>query len=413
MDLVRKPPLLLLLAIGLFLSACSPAALTPASPVAATPTQAPTEAAVARCTVESSIRPTAGPTELALYPPPSPADWTLGPDTAGVTVLEYADFQCLLCSQIAPILSQLQADSPQDLRLVYRHYPLAQHDKALLSAQAAEAAGLQGKFWEMHDAIYAEQQTWTAQTPAEFETWLAGQSAALGLDKTRFTTDLHSDDTVQKVKTAQAEAQRAGLVGTPSLVINGRPYSGPPDAQSLSAIVRLILLEKHQFTSCPAMSIDPRKDYLATVKTERGDVVIQLYADQAPMAVNSFIFLARSGWYDGVMFHRVLPDFIAQAGDPTGTGYGGPGYAFENEISPSLKFDRAGVVAMANAGPDSNGSQFFISYQSAPKLDGIYTIFGQVIQGMDVVQKLTPRNPDDSANLPPGDKILSIRIEEK
>jgi cyclophilin family peptidyl-prolyl cis-trans isomerase len=330
-----------------------------------------------------------------------------------VTILEYADFQCSLCSQISPVLNQLQADFPQDLRLVYRHYLLSQHDKAGLSAQAAEAAGLQGKFWEMHDRIYAEQHSWTTLTPADFEAWLAEQATSLGLDKTRFMADLHSNEIVQKVKAAQAEAQHAGLGGTPSLMINGRPYSGPPDSQSLSAIIRLLQLEKHQFTSCPAMTIDPHKGYLATLKTEKGDVVIQLYADQAPMAVNSFIFLARSGWYDGVMFHRVLPDFVAQAGDPTGTGYGGPGYAFENEISPTLKFDRAGVVAMANAGPDSNGSQFFITYQPAPKLDGAYTIFGQVIQGMDVVQKLTPRNPDDTAILPPGDKILSIRIEEK
>lgn len=410
---MHKPPILLLIAAGLLLSACSPAAQAPVIQPTATPTAAPTQLTPARCTVESSLRPTAGPTELALYPPPGSADWTLGPSTAAVTILEYADFQCPLCSQISPILSKLQAAFSQDVRLVYRHYPLSQHDKAMLGAQAAEAAGLQNKFWEMHDAIYADQQNWAALTPAGFEDWLAGQATPLGLDQTRFIHDLQSKDIVQKVKAAQAEAQRAGLGGTPSLVINGRPYSGPPDAQSLNAIVRLILLEKRQYSACPALTIDPHKDYLAIVKTEKGDFAIQLYADQAPMAVNSFIFLARNGWFDGVTFHRVLPDFVAQAGDPTGTGYGGPGYAFGNEISTKLKFDRAGVVAMANAGPDSNGSQFFITYQSAPKLDGAYTIFGQVIQGMDVVQKLAPRNPDDGANLPPGDQIRSIRIEEK
>jgi cyclophilin family peptidyl-prolyl cis-trans isomerase len=129
--------------------------------------------------------------------------------------------------------------------------------------------------------------------------------------------------------------------------------------------------------------------------------------------VNSFIFLAKNNWFDGVTFHRVLPDFVAQAGDPTGSGFGGPGYAFDNEIDPTLTFDRAGILAMANAGPGSNGSQFFITYTAVPRLDGDYTIFGQVASGMEVVSNLTPRNPAESMDLPPGDKILDVEIIEK
>jgi cyclophilin family peptidyl-prolyl cis-trans isomerase len=131
------------------------------------------------------------------------------------------------------------------------------------------------------------------------------------------------------------------------------------------------------------------------------------------MAVNNFVFLARSGWFDGITFHRVLPDFIAQAGDPTATGFGGPGYTFGNEVSPDLMFDRAGLLAMANAGPDSNGSQFFITFAPAPHLDGGYTIFGEVIEGMTVVQSLTPRDPSRSMDLPPGDVIQAVIIEER
>ncbi|HEX9013543.1 MAG TPA: peptidylprolyl isomerase [Anaerolineaceae bacterium] len=161
------------------------------------------------------------------------------------------------------------------------------------------------------------------------------------------------------------------------------------------------------------MTIDTHKQYTATLKTEKGDIVIQLYADKTPTTVNNFIFLAKQGWYDNVTFHRVLSGYIAQTGDPSATGYGTPGYFFANEIDPSLKYDSPGVVGMANAGADSNGSQFFITYAAEPKLDGKYTIFGKVIQGMDVVQKLTPRDPSQANNLPPGDKILSVTIEEK
>jgi len=161
------------------------------------------------------------------------------------------------------------------------------------------------------------------------------------------------------------------------------------------------------------MEIDPAKQYFATLHTEKGDITIQLYADKAPMAVNSFIFLARQGWFDGVTFHRVLPGFVAQAGDPSGSGLGGPGYIFDNEISEDLKFDGPGVVAMANAGPGTNGSQFFITFAATQQLDGGYTIFGFVIEGMDVAKSLTPRDPSQAMDLPPGDRINSVTIEEK
>ncbi len=158
------------------------------------------------------------------------------------------------------------------------------------------------------------------------------------------------------------------------------------------------------------MTIDPSKQYVATISTEKGDVVIELFPDKAPIAVNNFIFLAEEGWYDGVTFHRVLPGSIAQAGDPSGTGFGGPGYAFVNESS-DMAFDEAGLVAMANAGPDSNGSQFFITYRPRPDLDGGYTIFGRVISGMDVAESITARDPSSGLDLPPGDQILTITID--
>jgi len=167
-----------------------------------------------------------------------------------------------------------------------------------------------------------------------------------------------------------------------------------------------------QYSAAPPMQIDLARQYFATVKMAKGgEFVIQLFPDKAPITVNSFVFLAREGFYEGVTFHRVLEGFMAQSGDPTGSGAGGPGYQFVNEDS-DLMFDNEGVVAMANAGRDTNGSQFFITFVPAAQLNGGYTIFGQVIEGMDVVNGITRRDPQRSPNFS-GDAIESITITEK
>lgn len=312
------------------------------------------------------------------------------------------------------MLAQLEEKYPEDIRVVYRHFPLLSiHDKAALAVQAAEAAGAQSNFWEMHDLLFETQAEWSSMTVEAFEDWLMEQAGTLQLDTGQFQTDLASEENLALAQAAWDEGVATNLPGTPFLVINGRPYGGPRDLWNLEAVVQLIRLEERQFTACPPMTVDPLKQYAATLHTEKGDVVIELYAEEAPVAVNSFIFLAENDWFDGITFHRVLPGFVAQSGDPTGTGFGGPGYAFGNEISPDLKFDRAGLLGMANAGPDSNGSQFFITFGPVERLDGGYTIFGQVIEGMQVVESLTPRNPEESADLPPGDQILDVTIEEK
>jgi cyclophilin family peptidyl-prolyl cis-trans isomerase len=167
-----------------------------------------------------------------------------------------------------------------------------------------------------------------------------------------------------------------------------------------------------QYDAPPPMTIDPSKQYFATVEMSKGgSFVIELYPQKAPETVNNFVFLAREGFYNGTTFHRVLEGFMAQGGDPTGTGGGGPGYQFPNEDS-DLVFDKPGVVAMANAGRDTNGSQFFITFGPAEHLNGGYTIFGQVIEGMDVVNGITRRDPNQNPTYP-GDAIQSITIEER
>jgi peptidylprolyl isomerase len=167
------------------------------------------------------------------------------------------------------------------------------------------------------------------------------------------------------------------------------------------------------YGAAPAMTIDPAKTYIATVKTVRGEFTIKLRPDLAPHHVNSFVFLARDGYFDHVTFHRVIPGLVAQAGDPTGTGSGGPGYTIPAEFTTSLPYAR-GVVGMARTtDPNSAGSQWFIAYAPTPSWDGQYTVFGEVTDGMDVVECLTARDPSRQQNPPPGDKIISITIGEQ
>ena len=161
----------------------------------------------------------------------------------------------------------------------------------------------------------------------------------------------------------------------------------------------------------PPMSIDPAKQYIATIETEKGDIVVELFADKVPNTVNNFVFLAREGFYDNTTFHRVIADFMAQAGDPTGIGSGGPGYQFADEFHPDLTHDGPGVLSMANSGPDTNGSQFFITFAETPWLDGMHSVFGKVIEGLDVLFSISFRDPQTAAE--PGDLIKTIRITEQ
>jgi cyclophilin family peptidyl-prolyl cis-trans isomerase len=160
------------------------------------------------------------------------------------------------------------------------------------------------------------------------------------------------------------------------------------------------------------MQIDPAKSYQAIFHTSRGDFTVDLFAQQAPITVNNFVFLARDGFYDGTTFHRVIKGFMAQGGDPTGTGTGGPGYQWNDEPSAlALKHDGPGVLSMANAGRNTNGSQFFITFVQTPHLNGKHAVFGKVSGGMDVVNSIRERDPGTDRQ--PGDTIDSIEIVER
>ena len=165
-----------------------------------------------------------------------------------------------------------------------------------------------------------------------------------------------------------------------------------------------------QFSSPPAMSLDASKSYRATIKTDKGDIHLTLESQKVPKTVNNFVFLARQGFFDGVVFHRVIADFMAQTGDPTGTGSGGPGYKFADEFHPDLRHDGPGVLSMANAGAGTNGSQFFITHVATPWLDDKHSVFGRVSGGLDVLLSIPVRDP--SKRNSPAVRIHTIEISE-
>ena len=166
-----------------------------------------------------------------------------------------------------------------------------------------------------------------------------------------------------------------------------------------------------QWSKAPELSIDKANNYQVVIHTDSGDITLKLFADKTPYTVNNFVFLARQGFYDGTIFHRVIKNFMVQGGDPTGTGRGGPGYQFKDEFVSTLRHDQPGILSMANAGPNTNGSQFFITHVPTPWLDGKHSVFGQVVKGMDIVNSIPERDPVHPQY--PGVKILSVEIIEE
>ena len=408
---------LVFLSLSFFLlSACSfDSTVTP------TPTEIPiilpqTPTPVApNCNSIKSI-PTPAAEDMSIFPPISEEDRVRGPDDAAVTIIEYADFQDPPSALLTGVLHELLDKYPDELRIVFRDFPLfgiVGHEKAGYAAHATHAAALQGKYWEMHDALFAKQAEWSPLSSREFEAWLKAEAVILDIDAAQLLADMERKEILKNVSEAYYDGYEMGLPGTPFVLLNGQIYTGLLNFDSLDQIIALIALGERQFTDCPPLVIDPEKEYLATLVTEKGEIVIQFYPDSAPIAVNNFIFLAQEGWYENITFHRVLSDYFAETGDPSGTGQGNPGYFFQNEIDPALSFDRPGVVAMKNVGADTNGSQFFITYDAVPSYDGKYTIFGQVLSGMEVLEQLSPRDQQFGESLPAGDFLLSVTILER
>ena len=352
--------------------------------------------------------------QLAVFPPVSEEDWTKGPEDAMITVMEYTDFQCPYCAMAQAEFEKLLEMYPDDVRLVYRSLPLVSiHPNAQVAAQAAEAAGLQGKFWEMYSALFTKQSDWSGLTAEEFLAWLSTEAETLGLDVEQFSKDTVSEALQQKIQGELDYANSIGLGSTPTVLVNGRPINNWY-ASRIKPIIEVVKVEDSLMKECPPWVIDVEKTYTATITTENGDMTLELYPEAAPLAVNSFVYLAREGFYDGVTFHRVYRDFMAQTGDPTGTGWSGAGYQFREETVDDLTFDEAYMVGVAR-GQESgtSGSQFFITYVPYPSLNGLYTIFGKLVDGVDVFEQITERDADQNPDAPVGDEVISITITEE
>ena len=290
-------------------------------------------------------------------------DWVLGPEDAVMTLIEYADFQCPYCSRAGLTALAFQAAHPDEVRYVYRHFPLSFHEKAPMSAYAADAAGKQGFFFEAERWLYETQSEWTyLETLDEFDAWLREniQTALPELDLEQWTADYESEEVRAVVDASFDKVNATGLIsGTPTFFANF--YQTSYDLAVLEQYIDLFKMQKSYRTVCPVMALEEGKEYRAVLHTTAGDVVIDLFEEEAPNLVSSFMALAADGFYNGNTFHNVVEGFIAQTGDPSATGVGLAGYYLEDENLNNGGFNEPGAVAMANTGEDKNSSQFFLT----------------------------------------------------
>ena len=320
----------IVLMMALVLGACQTNTATPTDivePASATATSQPVKVSQSgdptTCTLLTSLLPEVPADQIPPVPLANENDWMLGSMGADISLIEYTDFQCPYCALAAPELERFQADYSNRVNLVIRHFPLISiHNKAVQAARAAEAAGAQGKFFEMHDLLYQEQSVWSAEdiTVEQFDTYLQEAAQKLGLDMEKFNADYNSAAIQTKIDNSYKEAtETLNLTGTPTvfMVINGIPYQAPRDYETLVGILRLVDLDKNRYTDCPPMVIDPAKKYTATISTTKGTIVAELYADKAPLTVNSFVFLPGMATLIMLIFtvlYRVLlPRQVTQA----------------------------------------------------------------------------------------------------
>lgn len=351
---------------------------------------------------------------LKPIPPVSSSDWSRGHKSAPVTLIVYSDFQCPFCASLADSLSRLQRNHQEDLQIVYRHFPLITiHDKAALAGQAAEAAGEQGRFWEMHDRLFRNQAEWTSLEPEEFRAWLETAAVEMSMDVEAFSAVMQQDRFLPKMERSFQDAVASGIPGTPYVLLNGTPFQLAATERNLEAAIRLASLESRQFESYPPQVLEPDRQYSAVLQMDIGEVEIQLYPDSAPLAVNSFVYLSQEGWYDNTPLHTVNPGVLVEGGDPSGTGVGEPGYHFPVEIDPVLGFEEPGMLGAKIVGPGNNGGQFFINLVPLPSLSGTRTVLGQVIQGLDLLVDLKARDPFTHLLQPPEATIQHVLIETK
>jgi protein-disulfide isomerase/cyclophilin family peptidyl-prolyl cis-trans isomerase len=402
-----------LLIVALFVSACGPAVTEEPTP---TPTLEETEEPTPAPTDEEpeivESEPIPGVCEVSPFPaldvpPVDEGDWVKGAEDAEITIFEYSDFECPGCAAMAPVLEQFLEEHP-NVRLVYRHFPLSFHEKAMVTAEATEAAGAQGAFWEMHDLIFGRRDEWASLTPEEAEEQMVAYAEELDLDIEQFRTALEEDTYVPDIEADLQAARELGLPGTPSFIFNdvlfptdqlGLSYSG------LESFLDILDLRERQYADAPPTVIETDKEYQATISTTAGDIVVELLPEEAPVQVNNFVFLAEEGWYADTEFFFVQDGFAALAGDVTNTGIGYPGYYCTGESSGV--FDGAGLVGML-----PNGQFFLTLGDQAAQLNNQFPLIGRIVEGQDVLDALNSRAPNQPGGDAESDIVESVTVEE-
>ncbi len=415
-----------------------PTAAVVATAVPATPkpsaTPAPTTAPASATTAgqESFLGLTGAPyndgATQAQYPGgPAGTRWlpALGVEDAPVTLMEFSEIFCGHCRSFnTDSLESILTDYVATGMVRYVGHLMAfNRTESQQYLEAAMCAAEQGKYFAYEHAVFSGIGNNTFDLDAA--------AKEVGVNSERFSACKAANRYADAVVDASTAAYQRGVTATPTFFVNGQKVQGNNPGEIRRLIEEAlnggqstettqqgaIPMPKNpadrngMYAAPPAMAIDPTKTYIATIETDKGDIVVQLFADKAPNTVNNFVFLAREGFYDNTTFHRVIADFMAQAGDPTGTGRGGPGYRFADEFDATLKHDGPGVLSMANAGANTNGSQFFITFAETSWLDGRHAVFGKVIEGLDVLKSISIRDPQTATA--PGDLIKTIRIEEK
>ncbi len=299
----------------------------------------------------------------------SEEDHVIGPENATMTIIEYADFQCPYCAAASMLALEFQQSHPEDVRYVYRHFPLSFHEKAPMAAYAADAAGKQGLFFEAEEFIYAQKNEWTALEDLDaFDAWLKENIASVSdaLDYEQWEADYESAEIRETVDGAFDKVVATNLIGgTPTFFAN---FYSVTNYSALEDYLNVFKNQANYRGECPTLAVEEGKEYRAVLNTSDGEIIINLLADKAPNLVSNFIELAQAGWYNGNMFRNVVPGFTAQTGDPSNTGTAIAGYTLADENLNSGAFNEPGAVFMANTGANTNSCQFVITGDAAAYL---------------------------------------------
>ncbi len=378
--------------------------------------------AVAAIPLQPTVAPTATPIPEPASCAPVPLnvqadDHILGNKNSVVTLIEYGDIQCPACGQLHPPLKGLMDAVSDTVRLVFRHYPLPIHDKAVIAAHAVEAASIQGKFWELHDVLYDKQKEWEGKPVADITATLKTYAKDVGIDVDKLEKDMASAEVIARVERDIKSGTASQVQGTPSLFLDGRPIPG--DAFQQADIIsnvkqyaegrsKLLATGGNTFNFNKADAVtEAGAIYVMKIKTSKGDVVVELDSKLAPVNVNSTVFLAQKGYFNNTPVALNDPQVGAVLLANTST-QGNPGYDCSLEAPPANTFSKPGIVGLFGNGPRSN-SQLIFTYSNTQVFEGRFTAIGQVVQGLDLIQSLQAAATADAK----GDQIISVEVSKK